>query len=145
MLVILFHMLKFLKKGRKIMITGKIISKPSWSTYVQLKPLGIPVSLLAGLLSTVSSAVTPRPEFFQVIHKRLETRCITFQLVLTLQSSGKFAISRDSSHFPAWDWDHDMNTVVLVLFPMSPRAPWLVQDRKLKTRPRQMFYVSELD
>ena len=33
------------------MITGKIISKPSWSTYVQLKPLGIPVSLLAGFLS----------------------------------------------------------------------------------------------
>ena len=145
MLVILFHMLKFLNKGRKIMITGKIISKPSWSTYVQLKPLGIPVSLLAGFLSHRIHCCYTSPGILLSDTQTVGDLVYHFSTCLNPAILGKFAISRDSSHFPAWDWDHDMNTVVLVLFPMSPRAPWLVQDRKLKTRPRQMFYVSELD
>ena len=145
MLVILFHMLKFLNKGRKIMITGKIISKPSWSTYVQLKPLGIPVSLLAGLLSTVSSAVTPRPEFFQVIHKRLDTRCITFQLVLILQSLANLLFHVILLIFLLEIEIMTCTQSFLCYFPCHHAHHGSSKTENLKTRPRQMFYVSELD
>ena len=83
------------------MITGKIISKPSWSTYVQLKPLGIPVSLLAGFLSHRIHCCYTSPEILFSDTQTVGDSVYHFSTCLNPAILGKFAISRDSSHFPA--------------------------------------------
>ena len=145
MLAILFHMLKFLKEGRNIMITGKIISKPSWSTYVQLKPLGIPVSLLAGFLSHRIHCCYTSPGILLSDTQTVGDSVYHFSTCLNPAILGKFAISRDSSHFPAEIEIMTCTQSFLCYFPCHHAHHGSSKTENLKTRPRQMFYVSELD
>ena len=127
------------------MITGKIISKPSWSTYVQLKPLGIPVSLLAGFLSHRIHCCYTSPEILFSDTQTVGDSVYHFSTCLNPAILGKFAISRDSSHFPAEIEIMTCTQSFLCYFPCHHAHHGSSKTENLKTRPRQIFYVSELD